>query len=380
MRAKILAVSLIAGAAGARSSRAQDEVRFEYEAPPQCPQRAEFRARVRERLLGAGFETSATERPPSLVRVRVEPAVRRASVELHDADGSSVTRVVQGDTCDELVAGVALITALAFGAQSNETTPPPGEANPPAAEPEVATAPGVANQPAATQARRAQPVSAKNPKNAAASKRPAPLRAPANPMRAAGQQPADEAATAANPARLGAPRELGWDAGAGGWVSSWLSPTRTLGADLFLRLGGRGAGWSARLSGLYGAATARPDARRADFSFWGGRLEGCPLGVELWSSLHLEACAAAELGSLTGTGREESALREGAEQSVFWAAAVLAARLRAPVTRWVTVEAQAELGLPITSHEFVFEQPDRQVFQVPNVGGAGRIGLAVPFL
>ena len=371
MRPKILVVSLLAAGPVARSASASDELRFEYEAPADCPQQAEFRARVRERLLGASAEKLGT-----VVRVRVEPAARRASVELQDADGSRSTRAVQGDTCDELVAGAALITALAFGAHSSAATP---EEVSPATSPAAGAA--VAPESAAAPEAKPPDVISTKPalrKNGAPAKRVAAPR-PRTSVQPERDQPSDEqsAASAAVPA---VPRQLGWDAGAGGWVTSWLSPTRTLGADLFVRLGPRPSGWSARLSGLYGTATAYEDKRRADFSFWGGRLEGCPLSLEPWSRLTLEPCAAVELGSLTGTGREESALLEGAEQSVFWAAVAVVARLRAPLTRWVVLEAQAEFGLPIITHEFVFEQPDRQVFQVPNLGVASRLGLAVPFL
>ena len=374
MRAEILVVFMLFGVLGARTSAAQDGVNFEYDAPPDCASAAEFRKRVQERLLGSTLE--GREQRASIVRVRVEPAARRASVEFQDVNGARVTRAVQGDTCDELVTGVALITALAFGAQSTAA---------PASNAEVPAQPAQPAQPAKTDADAGTGNTAvKAAPRAATPKRPTALRQPKS-NRPRARRSAAPAATEVERSEESAEEDapeapLGWDAGAGGWLSSWLSPTRTLGADLFVRLGTRRAGWSARISGLYGASSVYLDDRRADFSFLGGRLEGCPLAFDVLSSLAAEACVTAELGSLRGAGREDSALRVGGEQSVFWAAAAVVARLRAPVTRFAVLEIQGEFGLPISAHEFVFEDPEVEVFRVPSYGGAGRIGLAVPFL
>jgi hypothetical protein len=95
--------------------------------------------------------------------------------------------------------------------------------------------------------------------------------------------------------------------------------------------------------------------------------------------LSAEACAAAELGALRGAGQASSALREASEQTVFWGAAVLLARARSPLGPLV-IEAQAELGIPVSGNEFVFQNPREEVFRAPDFGAAGRLGIGVPFL
>jgi hypothetical protein len=334
-------------------------------------------------LLDESSETLPVERRAVVVRVNVEPALGNARVEFEHADRARVERAVQGSDCDELVSGVALITALAFGSRATSTADAPASASaPPRPEGSEAAEPvkgAVAPKPA-----KLVPLAPPPKTRTAPRSRRSANRSPRGPSaaRAAGTAPeadelvADEVPAAEDRAGSG----LGFEAGAGGWISSWLSPDRTLGADAFARIGQRATGWSARLSLAYGEGSAQVDDRAADFSFLGGRLEGCPVGLVLSKRIRAEPCLAAELGRLHGSGREDSALRTATETSVFWLAAVLAARVRVPLGRWVIVEAQGELGIPVTSHEFVFHDPEASVFTVPPVGGAGRIGVSVPFL
>jgi hypothetical protein len=102
------------------SASAQDGIAFQYSAPPECPSEKQFRELVQSRLLGDPRPggTGQDEKSSSWVsvEVRLEPAQHRATLVLKEPKQLPVERVVHGDSCDELVSGLALITALAFGA------------------------------------------------------------------------------------------------------------------------------------------------------------------------------------------------------------------------------------------------------------------------
>jgi hypothetical protein len=362
-----------------RDAHAEIGARIEYAAPPGCPDRAEFERQVRERLLSESIDPKSLEQ--LVVRVLVEPRKQRARVELEGGDGARVERAVQGRTCEELVSGVALITALAFGAHEQAKAEAAGEVKP------EQPAPGELEQP-----KPGEQSAAQTPAKAEAetrSKKLIPLKPPPKsrprvvpkselpPKDDPGDVPRDQGVEATDGERPR--RALSAEAGAGGWLSGWLAPTSMLGVDAFVRLGPTSASWSVRASAAMGSATAEIGDRRADLRFYGGRLEGCLLGARLVARLSAEACGAAELGALAGAGQESSALREASEQTVFWGAAVLLARARSGLGPLV-IEAQAELGIPISRNEFVFQNPQEAVFEAPDVGAAGRIGVGVPFL
>ncbi len=360
-----------------RNANAEIGARIEYAAPSGCPDRADFERRVRERLLSESIDPKSLEQ--LVVRVLVEPHKQRARVELEGGDGARVERAVQGRTCEELVSGVALITALAFGAHEQAKAEAAAEVKPEQpgpGEPEQPTPPESAATPAKAEAETRskkliplKPPPKSRPRVVPKSELP-PKGDPADVPEDRGVE-----ATAGERSR----RALSAEAGAGGWISSWLAPTRMLGVDAFARLGPKSASWSVRASAAVGSAMAEVGDRRADLRFYGGRLEGCPLGARLLARLSAEACGAAELGALAGAGQAGSALREASEQTVFWGAAVLLARARSGLGPLV-IEAQAELGIPISRNEFVFQNPREEVFQAPDVGAAGRLGIGVPFL
>jgi hypothetical protein len=170
------------------------------------------------------------------------------------------------------------------------------------------------------------------------------------------------------------------EVGAGGWLNTWSAPGLGLGADVFLRVAAQSPGWSLRMAGLYGFGSAYVGDRLARFTLLGGRAEGCALSSGLTHALVAEGCVALDAGALSGQGEDSSALLAGSSETVFWAAAVIVARLRARFGARLAVEAQGELGLPLVRHEFVFEDPRELIFRVPTAGVAARVGVGVQFL
>jgi len=337
------------------SAHAQEGVRWQYIAPPECPNEQQFRELVQARLLGdPGATDSAKNKGAESavgVEVRLEPAQHRATLLLKEPNAAPVERVVAGDSCEELVSGLALITALAFGA-AREPPNEAGTAMPRAAEP-VESTKAVTPAPALEQVPPAAPV-------------------PPSPREPAHRDPSSAAALS---------RPLGVELGAGGWVNSWSAPNAGFGGDLFVRLAPKGASsWSVRASGLYGFRSVYVGDRLADFRFLGGRAEGCPISRSYFQQvLSAEACLGLELGALRGRGRDSSALLEGASDTVFSATALVTGRLRAHIGRRFFVEGQGDLGLPLVHHDFVFEDPPERIFQIPVLGFAARLGLGVRF-
>ena len=324
------------------SAVAEEGVHWRYSAPPECPNEQEFRAQVRARLLDdEQASVSSLDGSAMSVEVRLEPSLRRASFVLEEAGAPRVERTIEGDSCDELASGLALITALAFGAAEEPAAEPVRYAELPSAP--ASEPPPVSEAPSATAKRRAD-------------------------IRDAAPVPAASS------------EGMNLEAGAGGWVNSWLAPDVAFGSDAFVRLAPRARGWSLRLSGLYGFGGTYVDERLAKFTFVGGRIEGCPLSRSLPLSLSGEACLAIELGALHGQGEEGSALREGAAGTVFWAASALLGRLRGRLGERVSLEGQAELGAPWVRHQFVFAEPTERIFRTPALGFAARVGVGIEFL
>jgi hypothetical protein len=341
-----LAFLLLSGAAFA-----QENVRFRYHAPPECPTEREFREQVNARMLRhPESETPRSEGAEDLdVEVRLDPSQRSATLRIQEPGAPAVERRVEGDSCAELASGLAMITALAFGAAEETAV--------------TAAEPARSDEPAAEASPQAQTEPPKQPEIGAASEK------------------SGKNAAGGEEARPSQATPLGMEVGVGGWLNTWSAPDLGLGADVFVRVAPRSpGGWSLRLAGLYGFGASYVGDRLARFTLLGGRAEGCPFSRGLTPALLGEGCVALDAGALTGRGEDSSALLDGSSETVFWAAAVVVARLRARFGARLSVEAQGELGLPLVRHEFVFEEPRERIFRVPPAGVAARVGVGVQFL
>jgi hypothetical protein len=117
----------------------------------------------------------------------------------------------------------------------------------------------------------------------------------------------------------------------------------------------------------------------AEFTFVGGRAEGCPLSFSARRWLSGEACLGFELGALSGRGQQSSALLVEASDTVLSATALVTGRIRARFGKPFFVEGQGDVGLPLLRHEFVFEEPRERIFLIPVIGFSARLGLGVQF-
>src|ERR1700722_4106035 len=109
-----VAASLL-GATGPRVAHADERdqpVRIDYQAPSACPTEDEFLARLRAHARRAR-RTQDTQPARTIVVTIVEGDRQvRVHVVIREPAGGESARDVDGETCEEVVAALALITAL----------------------------------------------------------------------------------------------------------------------------------------------------------------------------------------------------------------------------------------------------------------------------
>jgi hypothetical protein len=337
----LLAVTFLAPNLRAQPSQG-DAVRFEYRAPNQvdssvdprraCPDADAFENRVAARTARARKAEPGELARTFAVDVRVDAGGASARLSFVDSRGTPVVRAVRGETCDEVVSAIALVTALAIEAGTVEpetpapTSPEPARAAPPPANP-----------------------AAEKPKK----------RAPPVPT----------------------PDALAWLVGIEAGVTTWLGPSPTLGLGAFGELG-KYAGASARVTFLRATShvlvPAEDEAyRRADFTALMGRIEGCPLAVALGTGFRIVPCLGLGLGALEGKGDPDT-LTLPDTQTKFFADLVPALRIDWTLADSLLFFVEGELGIPLRHHDFIFK-PNQPVFSVPALGVGASLGMALRF-
>jgi hypothetical protein len=120
-------------------------------------------------------------------------------------------------------------------------------------------------------------------------------------------------------------------------------------------------------------------SRSASFLGYAGLLEGCPGAWPQSARLRIEPCAGVTLGVLEGAGDRTQQLQVTDSARIFWADVRGIARLRVAVTKLVELEGQGEVGVPLRTHRFLFQNPEQTVFDVPSVGLGWRAGVMLHF-
>lgn len=311
---------------------------LEYAADPTCPGRAQF-----EGLISYYLES---ELPAPGARVQVGlsegDAGARGSLTLERADGTRYTRELGAATCQEVAPAVAFVLAYALAGREAEQAAP---STAPITEPTTV-------QPsAATSSLSTTEVTDRGP----------PSNRRAGSSWRFGVGVALGARTGLGPiwttveaARVEARRERDEDPLVLAFVASLLRD------ETITRIDRNGT---------------------TTFAWLAGRLDFCPVRLELQAWLSLLPCGGAHLGRLLATGEPlRGSGARGREVSKLWADAVLATRLELRLWRVLALEAQGELVVPLTTYRFAFDNPDTPVYQVPHVAAAGFVGLAVHFL
>jgi len=173
-------------------------------------------------------------------------------------------------------------------------------------------------------------------------------------------------------------RRWGIDLGASAEVNNWLGPWPARAFAGSVELVSPSRGWSARAVGVYGLAERTVAARGADFSYWGGHLDLCPIAIGGARSWRWTSCAEVHVGLLRAEGDESSSLATAQSQQALLLTAAAAARVQTPPLWALRLEVEAGLALPVLRQTFQFESPDATLFQSPAVGLLARAGLVVP--
>jgi len=362
-----------------RGATADEALRIEYSAPPTCPNQAEFLARVQARLSAARAPEPGEFARTVSVAVNKEEDGFSARLQFVDARGETIVRTLSGKTCDEVVSGIALVTAHALEApddERREPVPPPAsvEAVAPGAP---VTATSAAPFGTAAEAGTAAPNGTAAP---AGTVTPAATAAPVAPV-------ATAAPTAKKPPAPPAPVPRGeppvdrfrMGAGLGGGVIWYAGPELPFSADVAFRVGHTSTAASGRVAFRYWTSTAEVGVATTRFQGFSGGLEGCPLAWPTTGSVRLEPCAGVSLGTLEGSAEDSPALGGETSASIGWADARAIARLRFVPEGILEFEAQGELGFPLVRHEFVLANPRVTVFKLPAVGPGVRAGVMLHF-
>jgi hypothetical protein len=314
-------------AESADAKESAQAVRFQYEAPAECPGVAELTARVRERT-ERGRPAEASELARTFVlRIARDGAGFVGSVEFLDDSGSSVDRLVRGEQCDAVVSSLALITALALDATLNEDEPDPVLAPPPAPR----TLPRVAPAPSTVPPPRPRPMT--------------PARSVAARVGAVGSY-----ATAIDSWTYGLLGQLDWPGGlALRFVGHYASDDRVV---------DRGRRANLRLMGVTGSGC-----------YWSLRGE----------AFSLQPCLGLDFGSLRGRGIQSDALPKAYSQTMVWAALGPELRLAWEPAPPFWLELHGNLHFPLVAYEFRFELPDRLVYEPPRVTAALGVATGVRF-
>lgn len=330
----------LAGLLPARAEAQSGPDGLEYSAPSGCPSRGEWLQRVRERLAGKTARWSIERIAAIPARVTLSAAGSEARIVFH---GGGVERSIAGVDCEEVASAAALIFAVAVGGGGAPATVAPARrgASPPRAAPPPRSAPRsslVAVPPAGADAR------------------------------------VDAPPEASSGRRRSWALALGASAEANTWTGPW--PAGVVGVSFDAVSASRA--WSARAAGTYGSSERVIDGRRAEFQYWGGHVDLCPIAAGAITAWRWDGCAELHLGLLRAEGDESSALASGSSQRAWLATAAASTRLTAPALWALRLQVETGVALPLLGQAFQFGAPEQVIFESPAVGLFARAGLVVP--
>ncbi|WP_437757023.1 hypothetical protein [Sorangium sp. So ce1389] len=312
--------TVLAGGAVARAQTTAAPLRIEYRAEAGCPTEAEFRAHVGARLRRQMGEAEAASAYVVTIDERDGRFTGRLGVRA--ADGAASDRDVAGATCDDVVAALAVVTALAIDSQAADAAA--GAAAPAPSAP--ASAAAGADATGATTV--ASTVTASAPARAAP--------APPPPTGSGRARPPGPATDVATHLTLGAQLLAGEMIGA-----------PSLGARLFAEppLAAMDNGVGPLRFGAHVEASSDVPAAGGSASFLLAAVaaDACPVGAAL-GALRLAPCARVE-GGLVAASRRGAAPARSATRG--WLALALPLRARLPVWGPFLLDAEAGARMPL---------------------------------
>jgi hypothetical protein len=273
---------------------------------------------------------------------------------------------VTGARCAEVSEVLALSTAIAVDPSAASEPRPPASGSTSGGTTDSSATPPSAEQPAGERA-------GEEPRKAAEGepRRAADADAPAD-----RDEPSEAETDIPGPSYDFASRPSGASLLVGPELHTGIGPSLARGVVLGIDAASPAPGaWLSSIGvefGYFALSTARVGGAASSFELYVARPRLCGPALRA-SRISLGACLAAELGLLTGSG-SEIAFPESTNR--FWAAAALPLRLQVELSRTWFVEVAGGPVLAITRDEFVFQNPDTEIYSVPLLGFSGglRIG------
>lgn len=341
-----------------------------YEGPERCPRREAFVAQVEARTNRARWVEAAPGVRRFGVELSADDGVARGVLTLRDAAGTEARREIDGQSCEEVVAALALITALAID-PSARTAPIPA-----APGPVPGPVPGPTPEPAPTPVP-GGPGPGPAPVPAPPAPLPAPVPAPEPPPPRPLPPPiglwSDELWAESEPA--------GWRFALGlhVWASSVLGSTLGPVVPIFFDAASGATGLLApafRVAfSVMPPRTLAAGGGTASFTRFAGHLSGCPVRLGLYESLALRPCLELELGALRATG---SGVPDASVATTPWVAGDVALRLEVAPVDWLLLELDGKASVPFVRPRYAFV-PDVPIVAVDPVIGTFGGGAAIRF-
>jgi len=350
LAAAVLALQFLAAAQlTARDARAIDLPR--YQAPALCSDAATWARAVLSRLDPKVRKIAQWELRSVIEAIEVTSDGKRAALYLR---GAPAARTVLGEDCSEVLAGAALIAAIAFGSQLAE---------------EHGTQPTSSEEPAVAEPTWSEP----SAESVSAVSTAVTLENDARPVdtRVIDRGPQAQRGTP----RATAPR---WALGVGAATHTGFAPWPAGLLDAGFELSLPEQGWSIRGRGSFGLARVTVQQRSARFLFIGGGLDVCPIVVGAHLDWQWRNCIGFDLGRLHAEGESESALRTPTREQMWWSALGLVTRLQVPRVYGIRFELEAGASAPLWRRELEFREPTATLFETPAVAVSARLGVQVP--
>jgi hypothetical protein len=338
----LAAVSCVAIASASRADTPPATVSIEYTAPANCPRSDTFAAELSARTSRARVVAPAPHVRALLVNIRAHKRGFAGRVIVRDPDGSETERAVAGESCGEVVAGLALIAAVAIDplAATGAATP----------EPSGSVAPPSSSTP------------------------PAPPPPP---------PPTPPPAQTTEPPRETPPRATSnasqWNvaAGAQGGAAGGVAPDVLLVVPIFVEVAREGEIFSpaARIRvERTGTGTVAAGGAHAEFTWTAAELDLCPV-IFGSRDVNVRPCARAVVGTLEASAVEVEPSRSGVRP---WLSLGAALRGRIMVIGPLFLEAEGGATLAMVRDRF-FVEPSQTVYRAPLVGWSATAGAGILF-
>jgi hypothetical protein len=301
-------------------------VKLSYAAASGCADERGFFEQVAARTQRVRLADASEPATALLVSIREVPGGLAGKLELRGDEGTTAAREVKAASCDQVVAALAIMAALAIDPDASTEPLPKPRAAPPPSPP--------------------RPV----------------VRPPPEPI-------------ALEPAPALRSR---WKVGVSLAVLSGVFSDPVLAVRPFVELAREGqsrSGYTLRLSAARFQSKVVRSEGTGEFALNSARLEACPLHLRTWEPVWVSACPLLDAGWLEARGADvtpRQSLTRG------WLAAGGTLRIQLRLLEILALEASGELFFPFVRDRF-FVGSDATVHQTGAVGGGGAIGLGVFF-